>query len=174
MPVDFSGYSVRGVAEAFVRQYPQCMDVRSRRNLAAVELLGRGIARRSHADSAPIDNGNRILRRRKRLFDPLGETEIDQHGAAVFSGQNVGGLDVAMHEPQSVQFGHARANGKHVAGDLDIRSGQCAAVRQFHDHIRQSTGFAARMTTRQTWRIGQGKDLNLPGKPFLRSRIRAD
>ena len=76
------------------------MDVRCGRNLAARELFGRGIARRSDADRLSVYDRQRFAAMRNRQGDVLDESEVDQDG---FAGraplQDVLRLDVTMNEP---------------------------------------------------------------------------
>ena len=74
------------------QQQPECIDIGRGRDLAAAQLLGRGVG----------DGQLRGGRPAAAAVDQLGDAEVEQLGFALVVDQDVARLDVAMHDQVAV------------------------------------------------------------------------
>ena len=87
--------------EALIQHTGQCIDVRTGVTLAGGKSLRSHI--RPRADH--VAGGGQL-----GLAGCAGDPEIDQIGEIILSDQNVGGLDIAMHQPDSMRGVQRRGN----------------------------------------------------------------
>ena len=170
----------RAAAEARRGDEPERVDVARGRHLAARELLRRRVARRADADGPPVDDrqgrrggrsgGFGAFGRRPSLHQP----EVDQHRRAVGAEEDVGGLDVAVHDAAGVEVGETAAEREDEARDVAVATRQLALFQLLHRHPRAAVGRLARVEEPgQRRMVRPAQDLDLPPEPLRRRRIGA-
>ena len=96
-----SGEDAASPLDQLLGKDTQRVDVCRRRDVAARELLGRGIFRRSHPDRLAVDNGHAV--RHDWRFNGLRQPQVDDHWLAVLAEKNVRRLEVAMNDTTRMQ-----------------------------------------------------------------------
>ncbi|MCY1302013.1 hypothetical protein D9M70_516510 [compost metagenome] len=152
-----AGTTVRVFAgQQLQEDHPQAVDVAARVQRLTLRLFGAAVGGAADGD---VELGQVAVQ-----FQVLGDAEVGEHGRAVIAEEDVGRLDVTVHQALVVDHGQGAGdlpdNAQCLAGlqDLALVAAEVAAGQELHGQVMAPIGQAVDGVDGDDGRVMQGGD----------------